>query len=348
MSSTTAGWLSGFLPLLAWLASIMIRAGSPALASTWLAACTLAASKLGAWPPRRITWQSGLPAVAAIAERPSLVTARKRCGCEAAITASAAMRTLPSVPFLNPTGHDSPEAISRWIWLSVVRAPIAPQATRSAMYCGEIVSRYSQPAGRPSALMSRSRVRPSCRPLLMSKLPSRSGSLISPFQPTVVRGFSKYTRITISSASPSASRNGRRRRAYSIAAAGSWIEHGPITTARRSSWPCRMRCRAPRASETVSDTWSVQGICAISCAGGTSASMRRMRRSSVWGAMGECSWVWGVPPGGWRQKSRQGRWRLSGWCPVGTFRTCATLPPPVAWESSTSDKRWRARCSPGH
>ena len=29
------------------------------------------------------------------------------------------------------------------------------------------------------------------RPLLMLKLPSRSGSLISPFQPTVVRGFSK-------------------------------------------------------------------------------------------------------------------------------------------------------------
>ena len=35
----------------------------------------------------------------------------------------------------------------------------------------------------------------------MSKLPSRSGSLISPFQPTVVRGFSKYTRITISRSS---------------------------------------------------------------------------------------------------------------------------------------------------
>jgi hypothetical protein len=80
---------------------------------------------------------------------PSLVTDRKWCGCEAAPTASAAIFTLPSVPFLKPTGHDRPEASSRCTWLSVVRAPIAPQATRSAMYCGEITSRNSTPAGRP-------------------------------------------------------------------------------------------------------------------------------------------------------------------------------------------------------
>ncbi len=41
--------------------------------------------------------------------------------------ASMAMRTLPSVPFLKPTGQERPEASSRWIWLSVVRAPMAPQ-----------------------------------------------------------------------------------------------------------------------------------------------------------------------------------------------------------------------------
>ena len=33
----------------------------------------------------------------------------------------------PSVPFLKPTGMESPLAISRWVWLSVVRAPIAAQ-----------------------------------------------------------------------------------------------------------------------------------------------------------------------------------------------------------------------------
>ena len=36
------------------------------------------------------------------------------------------------------------------------------------------------------------------KPSLMRQLSSRYGSLMRPFQPTVVRGFSKYTRITIS------------------------------------------------------------------------------------------------------------------------------------------------------
>ncbi len=136
-------------------------------------------------------WQSSLPVVAAIAERPPLVTAMKWCGCEADFTASAAMRTLPSVPFLKPTGQESPDASSRWIWLSVVRAPIAAHAIRSAMYCGVVMSRNSVPAGRPRLFTADSTLRASLSPLLMSKEPSRLGSLISPFQPTVVRGFSK-------------------------------------------------------------------------------------------------------------------------------------------------------------
>ena len=37
----------------------------------------------------------------------------------------------PSVPFLKPTGEDRPEDISRCVWLSVVRAPIADQEIRS-------------------------------------------------------------------------------------------------------------------------------------------------------------------------------------------------------------------------
>lgn len=41
-------------------------------------------------------------------------------------------------------------------WLSVVRAPMAPQATRSAVYCGEIVSRNSVPHGTPNELISMS------------------------------------------------------------------------------------------------------------------------------------------------------------------------------------------------
>ena len=54
----------------------------------------------------------------------------------AAWIASIAILMLPSVPFLKPIGADRPEASSRCTWLSVVRAPIAPQLIRSPMYCG--------------------------------------------------------------------------------------------------------------------------------------------------------------------------------------------------------------------
>src|SRR2546426_883419 len=92
-------------------------------------------------------WQSSLPRVCTIATWPLLCTDRKWCFWRAARIASTAILTLPSVPFLKPTGADRPDASSRCTWLSVVRAPIAPQDTRSPMYCGEITSRNSQPAG---------------------------------------------------------------------------------------------------------------------------------------------------------------------------------------------------------
>ena len=222
---------------------------------------------------------------------PSLVTAMKWCGCEAAFTASTAIFTLPSVPFLKPTGHDSPEASSRCTWLSVVRAPIAPHATRSAMYCGVIMSRNSQPAGTPNSLMSRSSPRASRRPWSMRKLPSRPGSLISPFQPTVVRGFSKYTRITISSSPACCLRCAARRPAYSNAARVSWIEHGPITTARRSSSPARMRCSACLEALTVCTACTLAAQSRITSAGALSGVMARMRKSSVEGFTGVS---WGI------------------------------------------------------
>src|SRR6266545_978811 len=90
-------------------------------------------------------WQSSLPRVSTIATWPLLCTERKWCFCRAASSASIAIFTLPSVPFLKPTAAESPEASSRCTWLSVVRAPIAPHETRSPMYCGEITSRNSQP-----------------------------------------------------------------------------------------------------------------------------------------------------------------------------------------------------------
>ena len=103
-------------------------------------------------------WQSSLPRVSTIETWPLLCTERKWCFCAAARIASTAIRTLPSVPFLKPTGAERPEASSRCTCDSVVRAPIAPQETRSPMYCGEITSRNSQPAGTPSLLMSHQQV----------------------------------------------------------------------------------------------------------------------------------------------------------------------------------------------
>lgn len=81
------------------------------------------------------------------------------------------------------------------------------------MYCGLIMSRYSVPAGTPSSLMFTSSSRAVRRPSLILKLPSMYGSLIRPFQPTVVRGFSKYTRMTISRSALKRSRCSTRRRA---------------------------------------------------------------------------------------------------------------------------------------
>ena len=138
-----------------------------------------------------MTWQSGLPRVCRIAGLPPTSTPANACGTAAARTASTATWTLPSVRFLNPTGIDRPEPSWRWIWLSVVRAPIAPQATVSEMYCGVIGSSNSQPTGTPSPSTSSSSPRAMRRPAFTSPDPSRCGSLIMPFQPVVVRGFSK-------------------------------------------------------------------------------------------------------------------------------------------------------------
>ena len=53
------------------------------------------------------------------------------CGCDADRMASTAIWTEPSVPFLKPIGSERPETSSRCNCDSVVRAPIAPQLTRS-------------------------------------------------------------------------------------------------------------------------------------------------------------------------------------------------------------------------
>ena len=212
---------------------------------------------------------------------PCLVTERKWCGWHAAPIASSAICTLPSVPFLKPTGIDSPEANSRWIWLSVVRAPIAPQQIKSAINCGLIVSRNSEPAGSPMWASCASRPRAMRKPLLMSKLPSKCGSLINPFQPTVVRGFSKYTRIIMHNSPLRAVTFSNKNRPYSSAASGSWIEQGPTTTAKRSSSSVNIASSARRVAATVCEAFSESGTSSIRIAGGIRGLSWAMRRSSV-------------------------------------------------------------------
>src|SRR5690625_5518642 len=75
------------------------------------AARTWGVSQLGpSAPPRRIRDTSGLPRVETRLARPSAPIPRKDCGAEAAATASSAIWTPPSVPFLKPIGMDRPEA----------------------------------------------------------------------------------------------------------------------------------------------------------------------------------------------------------------------------------------------
>ena len=81
-------------------------------------------------------WQSGFPVVTKIADWPFLVWPRKVCGWAAERTASMAICTLPEVAFLKPTGQEMPDTSWRWTWLSVVRAPMAPQLTRPAIIAG--------------------------------------------------------------------------------------------------------------------------------------------------------------------------------------------------------------------
>ena len=129
--------------------------------------------------------------------------------------ASSATCRLPSVPFLYPTGIERPLAICRCVGDSVVRAPIEASVIKSAMYCGVIGSNISVAAGKPSSAMESKIRRAIRRPSLISNVSSRCGSLISPFQPTVVRGFSKYTRISTKMRSCTRRATSANRWAYS-------------------------------------------------------------------------------------------------------------------------------------
>ena len=65
---------------------------------------------------------------------PSPLIPRNVCGSRAALIALTAGSIVPGVVFLKPIGMDKPEAIWRCVCDSVVRAPMADQQIKSAMY----------------------------------------------------------------------------------------------------------------------------------------------------------------------------------------------------------------------
>jgi hypothetical protein len=73
------------------------------------------------------------------------------------------------------------------------------------------------------------------KPWFIAKLPSKCGSLMWPFQPTVVRGFSKYTRITICKFLACWSACTLSSLPYAMAWSWSWTEHEPTTITKRAA-----------------------------------------------------------------------------------------------------------------
>ncbi len=152
ISAATSGWFSGFLLELAWLASTITCGATPDFASSLQAArnafrvvvrlAAAAQDDVAVLVARR----RGDRRAAALGHRHEMMRMRgrlHRVGRDAHIAVGAV---------LEADRAGQPEASSRWIWLSVVRAPIAAQDTRSAMYCGVVMSRNSVPAGRPRLL----------------------------------------------------------------------------------------------------------------------------------------------------------------------------------------------------
>ena len=197
-------------------------------------------------------------------------------------TASTAMRTLPSVPFLKPTGQERPEASSRWIWLSVVRAPIAAQATRSAMYCGVVMSRNSQPAGRPRLLIVEQHVAREPQAvvdveaaveigIVDQALPADRGARL-----LEIDAHDDLEAVgQLFAQAPRGARRSRPRRR------GRGWSRGRRRPARRSSVPCRMSWMALRAAITTRVAVKVRGISRITSCGVLSSFSSQIRRSSV-------------------------------------------------------------------
>lgn len=157
------------------------------------------------------------------------------------------------------------------------RFTVSPPVTRNSLHDDTylMVSSSSHPTGIPISLISLNSSLAILNPLLIWKLPSISGSLISPFHPTVVLGFSKYALMTISNPGhrPSCT-PARSLWAYSFAWSISWMEHGPTMTSKRfkgSVWET-MEAHVRREELIVLVAMGVTGRSCLSNAGGMRGS----------------------------------------------------------------------------
>ena len=104
--------------------------------------------------------------------------------------------TSPSVPFLKPTGHRQARGeLAVDLALGRARADRAPGDRVGDVLRRDRVEELG-PDGEPELEHLEQQPAGEAQPFVpTSNEPSRCGSLIIPFQPVVVRGFSKYTRI---------------------------------------------------------------------------------------------------------------------------------------------------------
>ena len=155
------------------------------------------------------------------------------------------------------------------------------------MYWGVMGSRSSVAVGRPRSSTSRRKCRAVRSPFSRLQVSLRSGSMINPFQPTVVRGFSKYTRMATRILSLILTERSASFAAYSRPAWVSWIEHGPTMTRRRSSSPRSVRAIWLRDSRMKPACSPVLGISCRRVSGVGRGLFWEMRMSDVF-----CTGCW--------------------------------------------------------
>ena len=143
-------------------------------------------------------WQSRLPRVYRIAGVPSTSIPANACARRGGAHGVDRHLDVAVGPVLEADRHRQARAeLAVDLALGRARADRAPANGVGDVLRGDRVEELAADR-QPSAEHLEQHARAPCRrPVLTSPEPSRCGSLIRPFQPIVVRGFSKYTRIAI-------------------------------------------------------------------------------------------------------------------------------------------------------